>query len=71
MPTTEQPIPPRLVRMETIAEHYDLATDTIRHWIAQGRLTGYRVGGRSLRVDPAEVAALVVRTVPTRRTVGR
>ncbi|WP_353647963.1 helix-turn-helix domain-containing protein [Nakamurella sp. A5-74] len=37
---------------------------TIRRYIASGRLTGYRVGPRLLRVDPLELQKLL-RPIPT------
>ena len=37
---------------------------TIRRWIADGRLPGYRLGPRLLRVDRAELHALA-RRIPT------
>lgn len=37
---------------------------TVRRWIAQGLITGYRMGPRLLRVNPAEVEAML-RPVPT------
>ncbi|MDI9943270.1 excisionase family DNA-binding protein [Rhodococcus sp. IEGM 1302] len=33
---------------------------TIRRMLADGRLTGFRVGGHLLRIDAAEVEALLV-----------
>lgn len=37
---------------------------TLRRWIAEGRLTGYRVGPTMVRVDRAEVEGLAHR-IPT------
>jgi excisionase family DNA binding protein len=48
----------RLVSHEHAAEYLDVHTKTIRRWIAQGRLTGYRVGTKTPRVDLTEVDAL-------------
>jgi excisionase family DNA binding protein len=40
------------------------STRTMRRYIAEGRLTGYRMGPRLIRVDMAEVEALF-RPIPT------
>ena len=40
------------------SEHVGVSGRTIRRWIAEGRLAGYRVGPRLLRVDRAELEAL-------------
>lgn len=42
---------------------------TIRRYIAAGRLTGYRIGPRALRVDAAEVEALA-QPVPAAATAA-
>ena len=57
-------------RYETLgdaAERIGVSEKTIRRWIAEGRLTGYRVGPRFLRVDVDEVDAMfqVVQTAGT------
>jgi excisionase family DNA binding protein len=41
-----------------------VSTKTIRRRIADGSLTGYRVGPHLIRLDPAEVDALM-RPIPT------
>lgn len=46
------------------AERADVSTRTIRRWIAQGLLTGYRVGPRLMKVDLNEVDA-IARPIPT------
>ena len=60
----------RLVRMSAVADAYDISERTVRSWVADGTLTGYRIGQRALRVDLNEVEALVVRRVPTARRAG-
>lgn len=52
-----------LISMSTAAELLGCSTKTIRRRIADGSLTGYRVGPRNLRVDQAEVEALA-RPIP-------
>lgn len=46
------------VSLAQAAEHVGVSERTIRRWIADGRLAGYRVGPRLLRVDRAELEAL-------------
>jgi excisionase family DNA binding protein len=46
------------------AERLGVCTKTVRRWIAEGRLTGYRVGPTLIRLDAAEVDALL-RPIPT------
>lgn len=48
-----------LVGMTDAAERIGVSTDTIRRRIATGDLTGYRLGARIIRVDLAEVDALL------------
>lgn len=52
---------------ETIAEaagRTGVSTKTIRRRIAEGRLTGYRFGPHLIRLNPAEVDALL-RPIPS------
>jgi excisionase family DNA binding protein len=37
---------------------------TLRNWIAEGRLTAYRIGDKLIRIDRAELDALI-RPIPT------
>ena len=46
------------VSIDQASEHVGVTKRTIRRWIADGRLAGYRVGPRLLRVDRAELEAL-------------
>lgn len=54
----------RFIRQEAAAERWDVSVDTIRRLIAAGKLTGYRLNGRIIRVDVAEVDACF-REIPT------
>ena len=66
-PKRPQPNPPasrRFVTIDAAAEYLDVTPKTIRRYISQGRLTGYRLGRRMLRVDLVEVQALP-RAIPT------
>lgn len=40
------------------AAHWGVSEKTVRRYIAEGRLTAYRVGLRSIRVDRDSVLAL-------------
>ena len=40
----------RLVSLADAADYYSVSVKTIRRWIADGRIEGYRVGPRLLRV---------------------
>ena len=56
----------RLVSLATAAVYADLSTRTLRRYISQGRLNGYRVGPRLVKIDLNEVDQLV-RLIPTAR----
>jgi excisionase family DNA binding protein len=51
----------RLGRITLAAEYLGVSDKTVRRMIASGRLTGYRVGNRIIRVDLDEVEALLRR----------
>ncbi|MDV8000764.1 helix-turn-helix domain-containing protein [Rhodococcus sp. IEGM 1408] len=57
MPVTTSPSPRRLVSIASAAEVLDVHPKTVRRYISAGRLTAYRLGTRTLRVDAAEVEA--------------
>ncbi|MEP7021666.1 MAG: helix-turn-helix domain-containing protein [Pseudonocardiales bacterium] len=56
----------RLVSLNKAADYLDTSPRTVRRAIADGRLTGYRFGPRTLRVDLNEVDA-ELRRIPTAR----
>lgn len=56
--------PDRFASISEGAEYADVSTRTIRRWIAEGRLPGYRVGPRLLKIDLADLDRLCVR-IPT------
>lgn len=58
-----------LVSLTAAAEHGGCSPKTIRRRIADGSLTGYRMGKRLLRVDLNELDALL-RPIPTVGTMG-
>lgn len=49
--------------IEAAAGYLNVSTRTIRRYIAQGKLPAYRVGGTLVRVDQADLDALV-RQIP-------
>lgn len=55
--------------LNAAASRFDCSERTIRRMIANGELTGYRVGKRLVRVDAAEVDQLA-RVIPTVSTVA-
>ncbi|ATG51927.1 excisionase [Brachybacterium vulturis] len=54
----------RYVTQSTAAEYLNVTDRTIRNLIARGDLTGYRLGARAIRVDRAELDALLT-PIPT------
>ncbi|WP_141013155.1 helix-turn-helix domain-containing protein [Nocardioides sambongensis] len=57
-PTTAATPQKRLRNLTVAAEYFDVTPRTVRQWIADGRLTGYRVGAKHVRVDMNEVEAM-------------
>lgn len=51
--------PPRYETIAEAAQRTGVSTKTIRRRIAEGRLTGYRFGPTLIRLNPAEVDALL------------
>lgn len=49
----------RLSSLAEAAEAYGVSVKTIRRYISTGRVTGYRFGPRMLRVDMAELDAML------------
>lgn len=54
----------RLASINQAAEYAAVSTKTIRRRIADGTLTGYRMGSRIIRVDLDELDSLL-REIPT------
>ncbi|PTU56973.1 hypothetical protein DBB34_06585 [Sphaerisporangium cinnabarinum] len=57
--------PERLASTAVAGERYDVHARTIRRWIAEGRLTGYRVGPKLLKVDLDELDHILCAPIPT------
>lgn len=53
------PNQPRMASIADAATRIDVHPRTIRRAIAEGRITGYRIGRRAIRVDLNEVDALL------------
>jgi excisionase family DNA binding protein len=54
-----------MVSIAAAADHYGVSRQTVRRWIASGKITAYRVGPRLIRVDLEEIEARIIHTVPT------
>lgn len=59
----------QFIRQEVAADRWDVSVDTIRRLIAAGKLTGYRLNNRIIRVDQAEVDACF-HPIPTIHRAG-
>jgi hypothetical protein len=53
-----------LVRLKTCAEERKISVVSLRRYIAQGKLTGYRVGPKIIMVDLNEFDAVVLKRIP-------
>lgn len=54
----------RYASTRAAAEAYGVDEKTIRRWIADGLIHGYRVGAKLIRVDLNEIDDRVVREIP-------
>lgn len=54
----------RFLRLPAAADRWDVSVDTIRRLISAGKITGYRLNSRIIRVDQDEVDACF-REIPT------
>jgi excisionase family DNA binding protein len=55
---------PKMVSIAAAANHFDGSRQTVRRWIASGKITAYRVEPRMIRVDLDEIEAKITHTVP-------
>jgi excisionase family DNA binding protein len=46
------------------AARFDVHDRTVRRWIAEGLITGYRVGSTLIKVDLNEIEDRIVRVIP-------
>jgi excisionase family DNA binding protein len=56
--------PQRLTSVENAAHYANVSTRSIRRWMSQGLITGYRVGPRLIKVDLDDLDRLAV-PIPT------
>jgi excisionase family DNA binding protein len=60
-----------LITLRQAAEWVGVDPTTLRRWIAKGKLPAYRIAGtRNLRLDRAEVEALLLPIPTAKRTQG-
>lgn len=51
--------PEHMISVAEAARRAGVHPRTMRRWVAEGKITGYRIGPRLLRVNPADVAHLL------------
>jgi excisionase family DNA binding protein len=64
MPRKSQQPDRRYASVKTAAEIYDVDPRTVRRWISEGRITGYKIGAMLVKVDLNEVEEKIVRVIP-------
>jgi excisionase family DNA binding protein len=64
MPRKSQQPARRYASVNTAAEIYDVNPRTVRRWISEGRITGYKIGAMLVKVDLNEVEEKIVRVIP-------
>jgi excisionase family DNA binding protein len=64
MPGKSQQPARRYASVDTAAEIYDVNPRTVRRWISEGRITGYKIGAMLVKVDLNEVEEKIVRVIP-------
>jgi excisionase family DNA binding protein len=57
--TTSPKLARKLQTVEAAANYLKVSQRTVRRYIAEGKLTGYRVGGTLVRVQQSDLDALV------------
>lgn len=68
MPNAHQDAPTEWVSIEEFSRHVGVSKPTVRRWIAQGRITAYRLGPQLIRINRAEADSQLCRPIPTART---
>jgi excisionase family DNA binding protein len=56
--TTEPPELPRHPSIPQVALWHNVSTKTVRRWLSEGRIKGYRLGDRLIRIDRDSVLAM-------------
>lgn len=64
MSTATLPRGRALLSQAQAAEYLGVTDRTIRNYVSRGELPAYRVGGRVVRIDPADLEKLL-RRIPT------
>lgn len=59
----------RLHSIEAAANYLNVSQRTVRRYITEGKLRAFRVGGTLVRVDQANLDALI-RQIPAARAAG-
>jgi transposase len=52
-----------LIRLSVVATRYGIHAHTVRGWISQGKVNGYRLGPRIVLVEEAQIKAML-RPIP-------
>ena len=61
---------PNFITQQEAAKLFGVNSRTIRNWITEGLITGYRLpGGHAVRVDRDEILAKI-KAIPTRQPFG-
>ena len=60
---------PQFLTLAEAADRLNVCTRTVRRLIADGTLVGYRLGSHLIRLDPAQVDALLC-PIPTAGTAA-
>lgn len=55
MAQREPVMPEKFTTIPAVCDRYLVSSRTVRRYVSQGLLTGYRVGPRMVRLDPDEV----------------
>jgi excisionase family DNA binding protein len=58
-------MPQKFESIEHAADRLDVSPKTVRRMIAQGRVTGYRIGTKLVRVASDEIDTQLIRPIPT------
>lgn len=54
---TKLDLPPRL-SIQQAADAFGVSTKSIRRWVADGRISAYRIGSRTIRIDRDSLLAM-------------
>ena len=67
--TPYSPTEPRFISQQAAADRWGVSVDTIRRLVSSGKLAGYRLNGRVIRVEQTDVDRCF-RLVPTAAEAG-